>query len=147
MSASEMHLGADLRKVYFAGAHTPYGRYNALMSSSAQSKLTDSPWFWVYLFGAAALIAMFLIGNKADTVQAQRDGNFTRRQASLERQAGKVPPAASESESQTELQEPRYVDFTIFYGIIGAVTVFAWIMHWRQFLQRRSLSPPQQASA
>jgi hypothetical protein len=117
------------------------------MASEAHVKLSDSPWFWVYLFGAAALIAMFLIGQKADTVQAQRDGNFTRRQVSLERQAGRVSTVVSESEAQSEVPEPRYVDFTIFYGIIGAVTVFAWIMHWRQFLQRRSLSPPQQASA
>ena len=31
---------------------------------------------WRLLFCAAALIAMFLIGQKADTVQAQRDGNW-----------------------------------------------------------------------
>ena len=116
------------------------------MPFSAQPKLSDSPWFWVYLFGAAALIAMFLIGNKADTVQAQRDGNFTRRQASLDRQAGKTladPQPAAAAEPGDE----RYVDFTIFYGIIGAVTVFAWVMHWRQYLQRRSHLPSQQAPA
>jgi hypothetical protein len=123
-------------------------RYNEVMSAPMHSpaRLTDSPWFWVYLFGAAALIAMFLIGNKADTVQAQRDGNFTRRQASLDRQAGKTiadsPPA-----SDSEPVEERYVDFTIFYGIIGAVTVFAWVMHWRQYLHSRSHLPSQQAPA
>jgi hypothetical protein len=116
------------------------------MSSAAHPRLTDSPWFWIYLFGAAALIAMFLIGNKADTVQAQRDGNFTRRQVSLERQAGKSSDA-SPLDAESEQHEPRYVDFTIFYAIIGAVTVFAWIMHWRQFLQRRALSSPGHASA
>ena len=107
---------------------------------AGQAKLSDSPWFWVYLFGAAALIAMFLIGNKADTVQAQRDGNFTRRQASLERQAGTAVPQPAATEDDP--QEERYVDFTVFYFIIGAITVFAWIMHWRQFLQRRSPSSP-----
>ena len=111
--------------------------------------MSDSPWFWVYLFGAAALIAMFLIGNKADTVQAQRDGNFTRRQLSLERQAADVAPGeqAVDTEAINDRPEPRYVDFTIFYGIIGAITVFAWVMHWRQFLNRRSPSLSQQASA
>jgi hypothetical protein len=114
-------------------------------------RLSDSPWFWVYLFGAAALIAMFLIGQKADIVQAQRDGNFTRRQISLERQAGHVnttraKPDQAKPTSESETSEPRYVDFTIFYGLIGAVTVFAWIMHWRQVLQRRSVSSPRQAS-
>jgi hypothetical protein len=116
------------------------------MPSSAQPKLSDSPWFWVYLFGAAALIAMFLIGNKADTVQAQRDGNFTRRQTSLERQAGKTV-ADSRPVSDGEPAEQRYVDFKIFYGIIGVLTVFAWVMHWRQYLQRRSHLPSQQAPA
>lgn len=104
----------------------------------ARPKLSDSPWFWVYLFGVAALIAMFLIGQKADTVQAQRDGNFTRRQASLERQAGKN--VETKSADGTETAEPRYVDFNIFYAILGAVTVFAWIMHWRQYLNRRSIT-------
>jgi len=116
------------------------------MASAARPKLSDSPWFCVYLFGAAALIAMFLIGNKADTVQAQRDGNFTRRQVSLERQAGKTI-TDPQPESDAEPAEARYVDFKIFYGIIGAVTVFAWIMHWRQYLQSRSHLTSQQASA
>ena len=89
---------------------------------------------------------MFLIGNKADTVQAQRDGNFTRRQVSLERQAGHTT-ADSKAASEEPPAEKRYVDFTIFYGIIGAVTVFAWVMHWRQYLQGRSHLPSQQASA
>lgn len=89
---------------------------------------------------------MFLIGNKADTVQAQRDGNFTRRQVSLERQAGKTN-ADQRIVASDEDEEQRYVDFTIFYGIIGAVTVFAWIMHWRQYLHGRSPSPSQQAPA
>ena len=120
--------------------------YNIEMSSTARPKLADSPWFWVYLFGAAALIAMFLIGDKADNVQSQRDSNFTRRQVSLERQAGKPSDAAAET-ADKNLPEQRYVDFKIFYGIIGAVTVFAWVMHWRQYLQRRSLSPSQQAPA
>lgn len=107
----------------------------------ARPKLSDSPWFWVYLFGVAALIAMFLIGQKADTVQAQRDGNFTRRQASLERQAGKdISTVETSWADGTEVEEPRYVDFKIFYAILGAVTVLAWIMHWRQYLHRRSSS-------
>jgi hypothetical protein len=111
------------------------------MTVAAHPKLTDSPWFWIYLFGTAALIAMFLIGQKADTVQAQRDGNFTRRQMSLERQAagGKTASDAAKPADQSAAAEPRYVDFNVFYAIIGAVTVFAWIMHWRQYLQRRSI--------
>jgi len=116
------------------------------MSPAVRPKLSDSPWFWIYLFGAAALIAMFLIGSKADTVQAQRDGNFTRRQVSLERQAGKTG-GDRQPASNAEPGEERYVDFKIFYGIIGAVTVFAWVMHWRQYLQRRSHLPSQQAPA
>jgi len=109
------------------------------------SRLTDSPWFWVYLFGAAALIAMFLIGQKADTVQAQRDGNFTRRQLSLERQAALnrrvSEPEALPSEDSALLAEKRYVDFTPFYALFGIVTVVAWVMLWRQRLVRRT-SPP-----
>ena len=118
--------------------------------SSAAPKLSDSPWFWVYLFGAAALIAMFLISSKADTVQAQRDGNFTRRQVSLERQAGNasaLPAKSSDSQPDIESKEPRYVDFKIFYALIGSITVIAWIMHWRQYLQSRSHLSSQQAPA
>jgi hypothetical protein len=103
---------------------------------AAHARLSESPWFWIYLFGAAALIAMFLIGQKADTVQAQRDANFTRRQHSLERQAAPASEPAAEAEAPSA--DTRYVDFKIFYAIIGAVTVFAWVMHWRQYFVRRN---------
>lgn len=85
---------------------------------------------------------MFLIGQKADTVQAQRDGNFTRRQLSLERQAGQSTTTAAEPDSPPLVSEPRYVDFKIFYAVIGAVTVFAWIMHWRQYFVSRPSQKP-----
>jgi hypothetical protein len=95
----------------------------------ARRKLSDSPWFWVYLFGVAALIALFLIGNKADRVQEQRDQNFTRRQHSLELQASAVAQDQEESPHAKE----RFVRFTPFYVLLGVVTVFAWIMHWRDY--------------
>lgn len=105
------------------------------MNSSAEPalkpKLSDSPWFWIYLFGVAALVAMFLIGQKADQVQAHRDSNFTRRQLSLERQAG------VQVELLDDAEETRYVDFRIFYLLIGSVTAIAWVMHWRQYFLRR----------
>jgi hypothetical protein len=120
-----------------------------MTSAPSKPRLTESPWFWVYLFGTAALIGMFLIGPKADQVQAQRDGNFTRRQASLERQASlqrnaetQLAAASVEEAPLPDLELPeeeadRYVDFTPFYLVFGVVTVVAWVMLWREYFRGR----------
>lgn len=111
--------------------------------SAARQKLTENVWFWVYLFGVGALIALFLIGQKADQVQAQREENFTRRQHSLELQARASPvasPVDLVEQEDAEHAEQRYVDFTPFYTVLGTITVVAWCMLWRTHLWRRSAS-------
>jgi ABC-type transporter Mla subunit MlaD len=111
-------------------------------------RLTESPWFWVYLFGTAALIAMFLIGRKADEVQAQRDANFAQRQHSLDLQARE--PSARDSDppppADEEPAETRFVDFRPFYFLFGAVTVVAWVMLWVSYFRRRSASSDEEAA-
>jgi len=98
--------------------------------------IMESPWFWVHLFAAGALVALFLINNKADVVQAQRDDNFARRQHSLELQAGQSTAADSGG--------TRFVTFTPFYALFGAAAAISWVMLWRQRLRsdpRRTTDP------
>lgn len=128
-------------------------------SAPSRTPLVENPWFWVHLFSAAALIGLLLIGPKAEQVQAQRDGNFTRRQRSLERQAAQQTQArttveasrtAHESaafesvEEGDEAEGERYVSFAPFYLVLSFVMAGSWIMLWRQHFRRptsRSTSP------
>jgi hypothetical protein len=118
------------------------------MPPPARKRITENLWFWLYLFGVAGLVSLFLIGQKADRVQAQRDANFTRRQHSLELQADKSQQSKSEApppDADATDAAARYVDFTPFYLLIGMPTAVAWFMLYRTHFAR-SVSVGQDAS-
>jgi hypothetical protein len=107
--------------------------------------LTENPWFWVHLFSVAGLIGLFLVNQKADTLQAQRDANFTLRQHSLDRQSGGVRPPPETSAAET-LQQERHVTFTPFYTLLGIVTVVSWWMVWRRHFRPAAPHPARNSA-
>lgn len=94
-----------------------------------RTPLTDSPWFWVHIFCVAGLIGLLLVGTRADNRQAQLDSNFTRR---TQLQAQKLEGAAADTETERLLGNTRWVDFRVFYGVLGAAAVGSWILMWRR---------------
>ncbi len=63
------------------------------------SKLTDSPWFWAYLFAAAALVALFLAGPRYLDRQGQLERQFSARQTAgqvVSGRDGPVPPSTGD---------------------------------------------------
>lgn len=90
--------------------------------------LTDSPWFWVHVFCVAGLIGMLLVGNRADRRQAQLDSNFTGRS---QLQAQKLEGDAADRDTQRLPPDTRWVDFRVFYGVLGFAAVGSWFMMWR----------------
>ncbi len=99
-----------------------------------RTSLSESPWFWVHLFAVGALVALMLINKKADEVQAQRDGNFTRRQQSLEQHANESPIVENSTDvSNLEPdEEEQLISFTPFYALFGIIAIVAWILLWRE---------------
>jgi hypothetical protein len=66
-------------------------------------KLSDSPWFWLLMFGAAALAALAVIGPK----HVRRQERLVRMQAARDRlQAAPVQAAPAAAGSQSAVSDP-----------------------------------------
>ena len=121
-----------VRKIRLATYTVPFELMPMQTPSTPRAPLTDNPWFWAYLFGAAGLIGAMLLSPKFDARQAQLDGNFTRRTELLEQRAAKSSIRNPEQESPRE--EPRYVVFSPLFLLVAVGTCVAWgILWWQRF--------------
>jgi hypothetical protein len=98
---------------------------------SPASPITDSPWFWAYLFGTAALIALALAGGKYGPRQAQIEREFQGRQRAAQNLNGQTPSVGL-STSQRTLVSLRPLFLTL-----AAITAGAWLVFWRQHRRRQ----------
>ncbi len=62
----------------------------------AAAKLTDSPWFWVYLFSSFAVLALFVIEGKFTRRQDHAENQYLYGTRTLDR-----PAAATDSDAAT----------------------------------------------
>ena len=95
--------------------------------------ITDSPWFWAYLFGTAALIALALAGPKFGPRQAQIEREFQGRQRAAQNLNGQAPSVELSSASRT------VINLRPLFLALAAITVIAWIFFWRTHLARQSI--------
>ena len=99
---------------------------------STRTPITDSPWFWVYLFGTAALIALALLTPKYGPRQAQLEREFQGRQRAAQNLNGQQPSIALSSAGRTLISlQPLY------FGL-AAMTLVAWIVFWLRHIARRT---------
>jgi len=95
---------------------------------ATRSSITDSPWFWAYLFATAALIALALIGPKFAARQAQIEREFQGRQRATQQAQGHEPSGELSNAEKTLITLRP-----LFLGL-AAVTAAAWIVFWRSRL-------------
>lgn len=116
--------------------------YSGGMDAPAPDRppLSDSPWFWIYLFTTFALIVLTVMRPRVLERQAQIERKEQGRARAAARAAGQEPSAP--------LSTPQNTLITLgpLYVILGGIWIVAWIMLWRR---RRSLAsppplPPQQ---
>lgn len=100
--------------------------------SAPRSALTDSPWFWAYLFGAAALIALFAANTKFGPRQAQIEREFQARTRAAQKLNGQEPSIALSTPDQT------LITLTPLWAVIAVITFVGWLFFWRS--RRSSLS-------
>jgi hypothetical protein len=100
---------------------------------SIRRPMTDSPWFWVYLFSTAALVALALIGPKFAARQAQIEREYQGRQRAAQQVQG-AEPTGELSTAEKTLITLR----PLFLGL-AAVTVAAWIVTWLSWRRTHSL--------
>ncbi|MDG2380277.1 MAG: hypothetical protein P8N76_01245 [Pirellulaceae bacterium] len=101
-------------------------------SERKPESFTDSIWFWVYLFGTAALIALYLSSPKYGRRQSQIERQFSARQSAGQAVSGADGPV-----------EPSTVDNMIIsldplFLIAGILLVVGWSgLWWQRFRGRK----------
>jgi len=108
--------------------------YNARMA--APRPVADSPWFWVYLFGTAALIALALAAPKFGPRQAQIEREYQGRTRAAQNLNGVEPdlPMSSSERTRITLQP-------LFLALAG-ITSLGWIVFW--WTRRVNRNPPHE---
>ena len=108
-----------------------------MSSSVGPRRITDSPWFWAYLFGTAALIALALAGGKYGPRQAQIEREFQGRQRSAQNLQGQEPDVTLSTAQRT------LVTLRPLFIALAVITTGAWLIFWRQLRRSRlPASPP-----
>ena len=91
----------------------------------AAEKLTDSPWFWGYIFATAALIGLALAAPKYSSRQAQLERQF------LARQEGGQAVKGAGGESIPPAHEKNLIlSLVPLFLICGTLLVIAWSRFW-----------------
>jgi hypothetical protein len=103
-----------------------------MASPSFRPPITDSPWFWAYLFGTAALLALAVIGPKFGPRQAQLEREFQGRQRAVQHQAGDEPTVAMSDAGETVIGLRP-----LFFALAG-ITMVAWFIFWRTRVARQA---------
>ncbi len=109
-------------------------------ATSDRPSITESPWYWVYLFCAAGAVALLLAGPKFASRQAQIERNYEARQRAAQHVAGRefddanVAPVTNDSSTRITLWP--------LYAILGAVLSIAWFKLWRRQAARPNEKTP-----
>ena len=100
--------------------------------TEGRQAITDSPWFWAYLFATAALIALALMGPKYSARQAQIEREFQGRQRAAQSLQGQEPTGQLSSAERTLITlKPLFIG-------LAAATVVAWIVFWQTHRNRQA---------
>jgi len=103
--------------------------------AATRRSMTDSPWFWVYLFTTAGLIALALIGPKFAERQAQIEREYQGRQRAAQQAQGEEPTGELSTAERTLITLRP-----LFLGL-AAITIIAWIVTWMSSRRTRLLTP------
>lgn len=94
-----------------------------------RTPLTHSLWFWVYVFSAAALAALLIMGPRFADRQAQLEKNYQARNRANQRALGQPV------EGKVSQPGDTIITLTPLYIGLGILFVLAWVMVWWKFFR------------
>jgi hypothetical protein len=98
-----------------------------------RKSILESPWYWVYAFCTAALVAVAIIGPKFAERQAQIERQAQGRERAAQQRAGKAPSTPMSTAEST------YISLGPLTWTLAAVLVVAWGVLWWQHFRRRGI--------
>ena len=118
------------------------GDVSPAVNAPTRPKLTESIWFWGYLFSTAALIILFVMQSKISSRQNDEQRNFQARQQTYENVTRPDNPTnVTQKTAQTVTTTPLFV-------VMGITFSVSWVMLCRQrFFKRRKIAIEPTASA
>ena len=96
------------------------------MTPHPRPPLTDSPWFWVYLFCTAGLLALLLQSGKYGARQSQLDRQFQGRELA------KQLPSGEEVDYPFSTTEDKVDSLRPLYWILSGALAVGWVVLWWQ---------------
>lgn len=93
--------------------------------------MTDSPWFWAYLFCTAALLALALAAPKYSLRQAQLEREFLARQ-----EGGQTVKGADGQSIDAPAQDNLILRLAPLFAICGILLVVTWSRFWWSHVKR-----------
>jgi len=106
-----------------------------------RKSVIHSPWYWVYLFATAALVALAVMGPKFSERQSQIERNYQGRLRANQQAQGESPHGKMSTPDDTIISlRPLYVG-------LGLVIIISWILIWRTHFRVRTSSPSPSAKA
>ena len=107
----------------------------------APRPITDSPWFWVYLFGTAALIALALVSPKFGPRQAQIEREYQGRTRAAQNLNGENPDLTMSTAQRT------LVTLRPLFIALAVITAAGWAVFWWTRQRATQSEPPSTAFA
>lgn len=106
----------------------------------SRPSLTDSPWFWAYVFGAAALVALFAANTKFGPRQAQIEREYQARTRAAQKMNGQEPTL--------QLSTPQNTLITLgpLWIVLTMITIGGWFFFWRSRRAAQLASAHQHSS-
>jgi hypothetical protein len=94
--------------------------------AEARPSITESPWYWVYLFTTAGLIALLLLEPRFGARQSQIERAAQGRQRAIQNLSGKEPVTSLSDEEHTQ------ISLRPLYYVLAALLLVAWAnLIWR----------------
>ena len=98
----------------------PYALTGFTMSRPAASKsVIDSPWYWLYLFCAAGLVALLIMGPKYTSRQSQIEQKSQARQRAAQQVSGQQP------NTPLSTDETIVIRLWPLYSVLGVLMLVA----------------------